>query len=407
MKALLPWLAGWLFACCWTVVATAHEIRPMIADIEISSGQVNLQLRFNGEMFLAGIDAAGITDTDAAPEAERYDSLRQLPAGSVSKQLQDAWPQLAPLIFLKSRNPQGTQEQKLVLELQQVTTENETDPTLPRDSLLQIRASLPTSDGQITAAIDGRLGPVIMREMRPQNVDTNATQNLYTAYLQPGEVSQPISPLTINKRHWLQTAANYVIIGFDHILPKGADHILFVLGLFFYAPRIRPLLWQVTAFTLAHSFTLALATLKIISVPPVIIEVLIAASIIYIAVENIAFNPTRRHNSKARENTRPGQLRLLVITLFGLLHGLGFASVLAEIGLPADQFILSLLAFNIGVEIGQLTVLLAAALCFGWWATSNRYYDRLIAIPASVLVGLVGVYWLLERLGLATFLTTS
>ncbi|CAN0588825.1 unnamed protein product, partial [Ectocarpus sp. 12 AP-2014] len=129
----------------------------------------------------------------------------------------------------------------------------------------------------------------------------------------------------------------------------GLDHILFVLGLFFLSTRMGPLLWQISAFTLAHTVTLALGALGYVNIPGNIVEPIIAASIVYVAVENIVSDKLHRW-------------RPLVIFVFGLLHGLGFASVLGEFGLPADQFIPALIGFNVGVELGQLTVIAIAFL---------------------------------------------
>jgi hypothetical protein len=148
--------------------------------------------------------------------------------------------------------------------------------------------------------------------------------------------------------------------------------------------RLRPLLWQVTAFTLAHTVSLALATLKIVAVPAEIVEPLIAASIVYVAVENILW-----------QKLTPW--RPLVVFGFGLLHGLGFASVLGEVGLDPARFLTGLIGFNIGVELGQLAVILGAFLVVGFWFGTRPWYRRAIQIPASVAIALTGGYWFVER----------
>ncbi len=176
----------------------------------------------------------------------------------------------------------------------------------------------------------------------------------------------------------------FIKAGVEHIIPKGLDHILFVLGLFFYSIMFRPLLWQVTAFTLAHTITLALAALGLVQIPSAIIEPLIALSIVWIAVENCIF--------KKRNQWRP-----LIIFGFGLLHGLGFAAVLGEYGLPKASFVPSLLAFNIGVELGQLMVLVIAA-ALVWFIRKKSWYRNWIQIPASVIIALIGLFWFIERI---------
>ena len=177
---------------------------------------------------------------------------------------------------------------------------------------------------------------------------------------------------------------HYIPVGFDHILPKGLDHILFVLGLFFLSIYLRPLLWQITAFTLAHTVTLALGAMGWVTVPAGIVEPLIAASIVYVAIENLFMSGLSRW-------------RPFVIFGFGLLHGLGFASVLGEFGIPDDQFFAALIAFNIGVEFGQLTVIAAAFLAVGLWFRHKDWYRARISVPASLLIAAVGAYWFIER----------
>lgn len=180
-----------------------------------------------------------------------------------------------------------------------------------------------------------------------------------------------------------QRFIKYLKSGFVHIIPMGIDHILFVLGLFLATLQMSKLFWQVTTFTVAHSITLALAATGMISLSADIVEPLIALSIAYVAYENI-------------RKTEVDNSRLVLIFVFGLLHGLGFASVLQEFGLPTQSFIASLFAFNLGVEIGQLTVI-AAAFCLLFWLRNKPSYRMFVQIPASAIIGLIGLYWTFER----------
>jgi hypothetical protein len=181
----------------------------------------------------------------------------------------------------------------------------------------------------------------------------------------------------------LEVAWRYVWLGITHIIPHGADHMLFVLGLFFLSPKIKPLLWQVTAFTIAHCITLTLATMNIIRVPPDIVEPIIAASIAFIAIENLF-------------TTTIHPWRPAIVFCFGLIHGMGFAGVLKEVGLPSNQLTAALISFNIGVELGQLSVIALAFLAVGWWRNKKWYRPR-ISIPASAAIACVGVYWTVQR----------
>jgi hypothetical protein len=184
---------------------------------------------------------------------------------------------------------------------------------------------------------------------------------------------------------WWSTAAEYAGLGFTHILPKGLDHILFVIGLFLLGTRWRPLLLQVTLFTIAHSVTLGLSMLGIVSLPSSIVEPLIAFSIAYVAVENLF-------------TTELTPWRGALVFLFGLLHGLGFAGVLGALGMPRGQFGLALVSFNVGVELGQVSVIAMAALAVGWWRLSNlERYRRWVVVPVSLAIALVGLYWTATR----------
>ena len=184
----------------------------------------------------------------------------------------------------------------------------------------------------------------------------------------------------------LEIARQYLWLGYTHILPKGLDHILFVLGIFLLSRRWQTMLLQVTAFTVAHSITLGLSIYGIVSLPSRIVEPLIALSIAYVAVENLF---TR--------DLKPW--RVALVFMFGLLHGLGFAGVLRELGLPREEFLTALLTFNLGVEGGQLTVI-AAALLITAPVMNKRWYRQRIVVPASIVIAAIGLYWTIARLSI-------
>ena len=183
------------------------------------------------------------------------------------------------------------------------------------------------------------------------------------------------------------TFNEFIYLGFTHILPLGLDHILFVLGLFLLNPAWRPLLWQVTAFTIAHTITLGMSIFGLVSLPGYIVEPIIALSITFIAIENIVTTDLK-------------PWRPIVVFVFGLIHGLGFAGVLMELGLPEGQEWIALVAFNIGVEFGQLAVI-ALALAAVWFFRKESWYRSRVTIPASVAIGAVGLFWFVERVGLS------
>jgi hydrogenase/urease accessory protein HupE len=201
-------------------------------------------------------------------------------------------------------------------------------------------------------------------------------------YFSIKESNSAFADLSKNAMYSLNIA-EYIYQGFVHILPQGLDHILFVLALFLLATKTSTLLWQVSAFTLAHTITLALGIFGIITLPSNIVEPLIALSIAYVAIENI-------YQQKMTKS------RLPVIFAFGLLHGLGFASVLLEVGIPESEYISSLLSFNLGVELGQITVI-ALALLVTHWISKKAGYRTYFVIPASAIISAIALYWFFER----------
>jgi hydrogenase/urease accessory protein HupE len=206
-----------------------------------------------------------------------------------------------------------------------------------------------------------------------------------TFWLESGSKSAPISLAASPPPTTLEVAWRYLGLGFTHILPKGTDHILFVVGLFLLSTRWRSVLLQVSAFTLAHSITLGLTIYGVVSLPARVVEPMIALSIAYVAIENMM-------------TTELKSWRVALVFSFGLLHGMGFAGVLRDLGLPRGDFLTALLTFNCGVEAGQLAVVGAAFLLVRAWRQNEFRYRRLIVRPASVAIALMGVYWTVQRL---------
>ncbi|TKZ19364.1 HupE/UreJ family protein [Shimia litoralis] len=215
---------------------------------------------------------------------------------------------------------------------------------------------------------------------------------IYTARLTPSATSFQVP----EDASWGQVFASYLGLGFEHIL-GGTDHLLFVFALLLLVPTTTRLIGAITAFTVAHSITLALASLGYLSVPPPPVEAVIALSIVLLAVEIL------RH-----QEGKPTLTQLypwIVSFVFGLLHGLGFAGALSEIGLPQGDIPLALLAFNLGVEAGQIAFVCGVVLIF--WVI-RRVAPKLADIskhPGSIgmntagyAIGAVSTYWLVERI---------
>ena len=397
------------------------------------NGTITFEVRANLESFIAGIDLTQTTDTNETDRAGRYDALRALPASELAAAFEAFWPQMAQGITLTADG------QPLDPVLRDVLVDPVGNIDLVRPSVFTFSATLPEAAQTVQMGWDSTFGVLVLRQ-----IDVAAP---YDGYLEGGTLSDEIAISGGGQASAWQTFVNYIPVGFDHIVPKGLDHILFVLGLFFLAARTRPLLVQVSLFTVAHTITLALAALGYVNLPGSIVEPLIAASIVFIAVENIW--------ARGISPWRP-----FVIFGFGLLHGLGFASVLGEFGLPEGTFVAALIGFNVGVEVGQLFVIalmfvfvwqalridrganeagrgfavylallvralalsvlnppaLVAALENPVWIFGGPLaalfalcmasiqlrdqpdaYRRLVAVPASVAIAVVGAYWVIER----------
>lgn len=390
-------------------------------------------VRLNVESFIAGIDQTAVADTNAAPQAGTYDELRALNPTDLEARFAEFWPQMADKVMVLA------DDVAMIAENPSLKVDPIGNTEIVRASHLSFIVAIPADTQSVQVGWAPEFGVLVLRQM---GVDAP-----YDGYLEAGAMSAPIALAGGGQATGWQTFVRYIPIGFDHIVPKGLDHILFVLGLFFLSARTRPLLTQVSLFTLAHTITLALAALGYVVVPGSIVEPLIAASIVYVAVENIFM-----------KNLSPW--RPFVVFGFGLLHGLGFASVLAEFGLPESAFVPALIGFNIGVEIGQLSVIAVMFLCV-WQAVrvdrgSNEAaqgkvlyivlaatagalawldptaistaienptwlfaiplfaifllclasiqfrdrveaYRKIVAIPASVAIAFVGAFWFVER----------
>lgn len=347
----------------------AHEISPSISDLTIEGDDINLEIRLNIESFVARINLQSLVNTDDTEVENDYDQFRAMSPENLEDAFRAFWPEMAQRFTINAPDP-------LPLEIDSISVPEIGDVELPRESAISFSGTLNPAAPGVTVSWPAEYGALVIRQ---QGVDEP-----YTGYLESGGESELIAVAGGGEKTPWQTFVDYIPVGFDHIIPKGMDHILFVLGMFFLSIRLRPLIWQISVFTVAHTVTLALGALGWVSIPATIVEPLIAASIVYVAFENVFTQSLHRW-------------RTLIIFCFGLLHGLGFASVLAEFGLPANRFVPALVGFNIGVELGQLAVVAMAFLGIAVWCRNHPNYRQWIAIPASIIIGLIGAWWFIQR----------
>jgi len=189
---------------------------------------------------------------------------------------------------------------------------------------------------------------------------------------------------TLQEATTLSLIGEYIVLGFEHIL-GGLDHLLFVFTLVIVARRFKDLVWLVSSFTLAHSLTLTLAALDIFTLPSSFVEPAIALTIVAVAAMNVVTRGERPH-------------RPWLVFLFGLLHGFGFAGALAETGLPTHDVPWALGAFNVGVEFGQLGVVVVLWPLVMLLAKNESTWYRRLVPASSAIVGALAVVWFVERL---------
>lgn len=366
---------GWLVLLLLCSSAAAHEIRPAVATLTLDAdGRYELAMAVNIEAVVAAISPQH-RDTDESPNAREYNRLRALAPDALRAAIEMHLPHYIEGIALAFNGAQ----------LRPVLSGLDIPPVgevaLSRQSVLRLSGAVPAGAKVLRFSYPARYGDCVLRV---REIESEGPR-LDAVWLKNGERSAPyVVGKGFDQRTLVDVVREYTVLGFTHIVPLGLDHILFVLGLLLLSTRMAPLLIQVTAFTVAHSVTLALSVYGVVSLPSSIVEPLIAASIVYVAVENIF---TRQ--------LKPW--RALVVFAFGLLHGLGFASVLEEVGLPQGQFVPALVSFNLGVELGQLAVIAMAFVAVGLWARNKAWYRSRVMVPASTAIAAVGLFWTVQR----------
>ncbi|MEX2553621.1 MAG: HupE/UreJ family protein [Actinomycetota bacterium] len=351
---------------------SAHEVRPMIATVTAGDGgSVEVALSINLEAAMAGIGPEH-DDTSDSPAAPIYDRLRALAPEELSREFRAFAP-----IFLDRLDIDfdGGDATPTISEMAIPPVDN---TSLARISNITLTAQAPAGSRSFTWRLDRNLGDSVVR------VRSSGSDEIeFATHVPAGETAGPVDLHAPQTQTAAEVFSDYLRLGFTHILPKGLDHILFVVGLFLLSSRLSTLAWQVSAFTVAHTLTIALGTLGIVNIPGWIVEPLIALSIAWIAIENML-------------TIRLHRWRLAMVFGFGLLHGLGFASVLGEIGLSTSHFVTGLVAFNVGVELGQLAVLALCFLAVGWLMRWPRYRTAVV-MPASLAIAMIALFWVVER----------
>ena len=359
----------------------SHEIKPSIIDYKIEENNILLNIRLNAELILSDIDASKITDTNSSSFSDIYDSLRLLTEDKLKELFIKSWTDIQSKINF------NINDETRKLEFLDLVIETNKNFEISRESIVYLKFSINEDAEFFTFKWDEKFGPIIIREID----DLKDDDDLYTEYLQSGLKTDKIFIKERNVKSIFKSIVDYFILGIQHIIPKGLDHILFIVGLFFFSVNLRPLLIQVTMFTIAHSITLIFVTVSFININPLIVEPIIALSIAYVGIENIFKKYVKEY------------LRYFIIFFFGLLHGLGFALVLSDIGYQSSKLILNLISFNLGIEAAQILIILFLYLVIGVTFSNKKYYKYIFQIPVSLFIALVGIYWFLDRINMPIF----
>jgi hypothetical protein len=374
-----------ILSCLTYKTAVADVVKPALIEINVDNEKkIQVEIRASIEALLTGINAR-YKNTQDAPNAEEYDAFRKMQPDELQQAFSAFKQQFLQSIFIKAGDNQLMQA--LPLKIDSVFIPPPGYTKVPRISVINLTATLPENATALQWYYPEKFGDNAVR-VRQVNKESEEWYWSQWQWLRQDEASTLFSLTEIVARQPVyKVITSYINIGFVHILPNGLDHILFILGLFLFSGHWRPLLWQVTMFTVAHTITLGLAMNNVIALSENIVQPLIALSIAYVGVENL-FAKTL-HKS-----------RLALVFMFGLLHGLGFAGVLSDFGMPENDFAVALISFNIGVELGQLAVISIAFIMLRSWIRGESTYHRVIAVPGSILISIVASYWFLERLEL-------
>ena len=318
--------------------ADAHVLNMTRVDVRVdAAGNVDVAMRVDLTRPAGGGEAYYALSRVADPTTDP--ALRSL-LGALADATELTWAgEPVTLAVVDVRLPQQSRESFL-------------DPLSWPMTEVSLRGHLPAGAPGAASVLTGRLRASFRFEepiaLSMQRVPEGRSLTRWLIADQHSPTFDPIavSAAATDATPWFR----YVVFGFEHILPRGLDHVLFVLGLYFGARRLRTLLGLVTGFTVAHSVTLGLAAFGLVRVPAVVVEPLIALSIAWIGIENLS------------PRLRDGRHRLALVFAFGLLHGLGFAGALRELATPRGSYLAALVGFNVGIELGQLAVIAGAVL---------------------------------------------
>ncbi len=390
-------------AACAVIAPLARGAAPFhppinsIAELRVSEGgEITIEVFYDSLAFALNDTSQNIPD---GPMFELLDG----PEETLARSLDDCRGRFEKLCVLNAgtgRVPVEVTAAPAVADIREWRRTHGSYP-LPIKLGLSARASLPANATSFQIRFPEMLGDLILTIERPG-------QEVVAVPLQANELSpefgvaisteesaaSPQNQSPSNPEHaqpvkdsegtW-SVFARFTALGFLHIIDRRAlDHCLFVLGLFLLSPRLKPVLLQISAFTVAHTITLTLTSLHVIGLPAHIVEPAIAASVAFVGIENLF---AKKVDAK----------RTAVSFCFGLVHGMGVATAFNEAGFPAGRLVPSLGAFTVGVEAGHLAVL-AGAFAVLAWSRGKPWYRARVSIPISLAISAIALVWFVQRL---------
>ena len=379
LKQILRQLSLFLTAITLYLPVSADVVKPALVEISVYTDErVEIEIRTSVEALLTEINGR-FRNTTESPNAEAYDRFREMSADDLTVAFRSFHDRLLNGVQL------AIDGKAVPLQIAAVDIPPPGYTKVPRASVIYLEGHIPRDALALTWYYPLAFGDQAVR-VRQVNEETNQWHWSAHQWIREDRPTDPFSLTEIfGQPSQIKVMNTYVEAGFFHIVPRGWDHMLFIMGIFLMTLKLKPLIWQATMFTLAHSITLTAGVFEWIRLPVAIVEPLIALSIAYVAIENLFLK-------------RMSRLRLPVVFAFGLLHGLGFASMLTDFGLPEGAYIQALLWFNVGVEFGQLAVLFAGYFVLSIWFSRESTFRRWVTLPGSVIIGWIGVSWCYDRI---------
>ena len=364
-----------LFLLLMSCVVKADVVKPALVEISIfSDKKIEVSIDLSLEAAITGIGTQ-YDSTSEAPNSAEYDDLRLLRPKELESRVEIFQPKFLDSIRLSIDG----RRQELQLESSFIDIVGYTKR--PRKSIITYYVKLNKAPKSIAWQFGKVHGDSALRYRVYKKDEYTWSEWIW---LRNGSSSGKILIDEHETISTTQRVLEFVSIGFDHVIPSGWDHLLFIVGMALSTVLWRRLLLLVTTFTVAHTITLGLSMYEVIDISARIVEPLIAFSISYVAIENILLKQSIVRKS-------------FIVFLFGLIHGLGFASMLKDFDMAPETFLVTLISFNVGVELAQIVIVLGVVFVVVFHKKFIKNYRKFLIIPVSVVIAIIGFWWGVER----------